>query len=200
MLAAMLGVLYGCSQTEEKTGGDGMPEEYQFVKTNVGKSSDEVKNLIGKDWEDTSALDSQAKRFQDADGNQYVFHNDRLTAVQYVYEDAEQGFQKCRDIYTYICDAYGEEREDNVREEDATLKDITTLDEFQSLGGERNPYQAVSNWFFTEDPSQWECISGDEMSQSAWEGTGGRPVLILDMQMADNRLSVNIGYSGVPKV
>lgn len=202
LTAAMACILClpGCSQSEEKTDGKDIPEEYQFVETNVGKSSEEVKALIGKDWEDRSEPGTEVTRYQDADGNQYMFYDDRLAAVQYAYEDPEQGFLTCRSIYDYISDAVGEEAKDHVLPGDKTLKDITTLEEFQALGGEESTYDAASNWYLTSGVSDWECISDSAAMQTIWEDSGEQPILTLNLWMADQQLSVAIGYSGVPNL
>lgn len=194
LLVMMLCALCGCSKTEND-----MPEEYRFIETNVGKTSAEVKELIGDDWTDQSVSGSDAKQYQDTDGNNYIFYNDRLTAVRYAYGDAEQGFQKCMDIYAYINRAVGEENKNAGLQDEKTLKDVQSLEAFQSYGGERTSYDVASNWYFAKDPSQWECMSQSEAAQSMWQKNDGRPVLVLNAQMADEDISVAIGYFGVPK-
>lgn len=195
----LLCLLCGCSTGNEKKTGDAIPQEYQFLQTNVGKSSEEVKGIIGTDWSDKSYSDVEVKQFEDSDGNYYIFYNDRLSAVRYAYSDQEQGFQKCRELYEYFEKTFGEERRDNVLPEQKTLKDIKTLTEFQTIGNGENTYNAASNWYFTEDSSQWECISQDEKIKEIWERSDGKPSLILNLWMIDDKLSVAVGYTGLPK-
>ena len=195
----LLCLLCGCSTGNEKKTGDAIPQEYQFLQTNVGKSSEEVKGIIGTDWSDKSCSDVEVKQFEDTDGNYYIFYNDRLSAVRYAYSDQEQGFQKCRELYEYFEKTFGEERRDNVLPEQKTLKDIKTLTEFQAIGNGENTYDAASNWYFTEDSSQWECISQDEKIKEMWERSDGKPSLILNLWMIDDKLSVAVGYTGLPK-
>ena len=195
----LLCMLCGCSMgNEKKTEGD-VPKEYQFLQTNVGKSAEEVKAAVGTDWTDQSYEDTEVKQWVDADGNDYIFYNDRLAAVRYVYSDKEQGFEKCRELYEYFEQTYGEERKDNVLPEQKTLKDITTLEEFQSFGNGEDTYDAASNWYFAKDSSQWECASEDERIKQVWNDSGEKPVLILNLWMREDKLSVVVGYTGFPK-
>lgn len=197
LLAAALCVLGGCSNAKEETGGSDAPEEYQFVSEHVGKSLEEVKKLIDGDWEDRSEPDSDIKQYQDADGNFYIFYGDRLRAVRYAYDDAEKGFQACRANYEYINETFGDEILDHVMPDQKTLKDIQSLDAFKEYGDEESKYDVASNWYFAEDPSQWEYA--DPKLEEVWETYDNQPVLILDMWMIDDELSLAVGYVGLPK-
>lgn len=197
LLAAALCVLGGCSNAAEETGGSDAPEEYQFVSEHVGKSSEEVKKLIDGDWEDRSEPDSDMKQYQDADGNFYIFYGDRLGAVRFAYDDAEKGFQACRANYAYINETFGDEILDHVMPDQKTLKDIQSLDAFKEYGDGESEYDVASNWYFAEDPSQWEYA--DPKLEEVWETYDNQPVLILDMWMIDDELSLAVGYVGLPK-
>ena len=197
LLAAALCVLGGCSNAAEETGGSDAPEEYQFVSEHVGKSSEEVKKLIDGDWEDRSEPDSDMKQYQDADGNFYIFYGDRLRGVRYAYDDAEKGFQACRANYEYINETFGDEILDHVLPDQKTLKDIQSLDAFKEYGDGESEYDVASNWYFAEDPSQWEYA--DPKLEEVWEMYDNQPVLILDMWMIDDELSLAVGYVGLPK-
>ena len=199
LCVVLLFVLCGCSMKNDKKNEDTVPDEYEFLQTNIGKTSEEVKTIIGKDWTDQSYPGVETTQFEDTDGNYYIFHGDRLAAVRYAYADQEQGFQKCRELYEYFEKTYGEELKDSVLLNRQTLKDITTLAEFQKVGNGESMYDVFSNWYFAEDASQWECVSQDEEMKGVWEQSDGKPILILDLWMADDKLSVALGYTGFPK-
>lgn len=199
LCVVLLFVLCGCSMKNDKKNEDTVPDEYEFLQTNVGKTSEEVKTIIGKDWTDQSYPGVETTQFEDTDGNYYIFYGDRFAAVRYAYADQEQGFQKCRELYEYFEKTYGEELKDSILLNRETLKDITTLAEFQKVGNGESMYDVFSCWYFAEDSSQWECVSQDEKLKGVWEQSDGKPILTLDLWMADDKLSVTLEYTGFPK-
>lgn len=172
-------------------------EEFVFLEENVGKSVEELTAILN---DELTPVAESSNVYLDSNGVQYSFQNDKLVIMKYTYQDVEEGFNTVRRVYESINASVGDERLDNITENEKTFKDVLTLDDLRALPASSDgAYVCSSNWFYEKEGVNWEPSNPDnEIVMKVWEANQKRPMLVLDVRLYDSELWMSIGFNAVP--